>query len=92
LIDRKNILYKKCDEEENLACYKARYIIQGFKQKFSIDYTEIFVPKVHSLTLRLLLSIPTQKYSTVAQADARNTYLHSYNNTDEVFYMSILSG
>jgi len=49
----------------------------------------MFAPMVRPTTLQILLAIAAQKGATVVQADAKNAYLHSQNDTNEVFYMTI---
>jgi hypothetical protein len=89
VIDRKWVLRRKRDGEGKVICWKARYVVRGFQQRFGTDFTETFAPTVRPATLRILLSIAAQKNATIVQADAKNAYLHGQNDTNEVFYMTI---
>ena len=65
----------KQDGEGKVICWKARYIVKGFQQKFGMDFTETFTPTIRPATLQILLSIVAQKNATTIQADAKNAYL-----------------
>ena len=91
IIDGKWVLRRKRDGEGRIVRWKARYVVRGFQQQFGTDFTETFAPTIRPTTLRILLSIAAQKGATVVQADAKNAYLHSQNDTNEVFYMTLPS-
>ena len=89
VIDGKWVLRRKQDGEGKVICWKARYVVRGFQQKFRTDFTETFVPTVRPATLIILLSIAAQQNATIIQANTKNAYLHGQNDTNEVFYMTI---
>jgi hypothetical protein len=89
IIDGKWVLRRKRDSEGKVICWKARYVVRGFQQRFGTDFTETFAPMVRLTTLCILLAIAAQKGAMVVQADAKNAYLHGQNDTNEVFYMTI---
>ena len=37
--------------------YKARLVVKGYKQKFGIDYQEIFALVAHLATIRIVLTL-----------------------------------
>ena len=47
----------KVDLEGRITKFKARLIVKGYKQIYSIDYTEIFTPTIRFELLRILLII-----------------------------------
>ena len=55
IIQSKVVLRKKFDIEGELTRLKARVVMKGFKQKYSIDYTMTFISVVRYITLRALL-------------------------------------
>ena len=56
-IGNKWIFTKKMDENGNLICLT---VLQGFHQKYGIDYHEVFAPVVKQ-TFQTLLSIATRR-------------------------------
>lgn len=56
--------------------YKARYVAQGFSQKYGEDYDEIFAPVVMHTTFRTLLSVAAQRRMIVHHFDAKTAFLN----------------
>lgn len=61
------------DEDGNVARYKAFLSQKGFKQKFGIDYKEIFAPVVLQVTCRVLLTASNQQRIMVKHADMKTS-------------------
>jgi hypothetical protein len=59
------VFRRKRDAAGNVARYKARLVVKGFKQQFRVDYVETFAPTVRASTLRILLSFAAQKDAAV---------------------------
>jgi len=89
LLDGRWTLRVKRNGEGEVTCLKARYVVKGFKQKFGETYHKTFAPMVHPTTLRILLFIAAHNGSTIVQADAKNAYLSSHNDINEIFYMRL---
>ena len=63
--------------------------MKGFKQKFGIDYVEIFAPTVRAPTLHILLSFAAQKNAAIHQCDVKNAYLNSRLQDDVSIYSEL---
>jgi hypothetical protein len=63
-------VYKiKWKQDGNLDRYKARLVAKGFKQRYDIDYDDIFSPLVKMATTRIVLSIAVSKGYSMHQHD-----------------------
>nr|GEX94037.1 zinc finger, CCHC-type [Tanacetum cinerariifolium] len=65
--------------------FKARLIIQGFRQKERIDYFDTYAPVSRITTIRLLLALATIHNLVIYQMDAKTTFLNG--DLDEEVYM-----
>jgi hypothetical protein len=74
----------KRDERGAIEKYKARLVAKGFMQKPGVDYDEVFAPASSLVTLRLLLSIATQKDFDIHQLDVKTAFLNG-ELTEEVY-------
>jgi hypothetical protein len=77
IIPFRYVFRRKRDAAGNVARYKARLVVKGFRQQFGVDYVDTFAPTVRASTLRILLSFAAQKNAAVHQCDVKNAYLNS---------------
>ena len=70
--------------------YKVRLVAQGFSQRPSIDYEEIYSPVIDAITFRFLVSLITSKGLDIRVMDVVIAYL--YGSIDTNIYMKILKG
>ena len=57
--------------------YKARIVVQGFRQKEGIDYDETFAPVIRYESVRLFLAIAARHHLQVHQMDVTTAFLNS---------------
>nr|GEW86901.1 zinc finger, CCHC-type [Tanacetum cinerariifolium] len=65
--------------------FKARLVIQGFRQKEGIDYFDTYAPVARITTIRLLLALAAIHNLVIHQMDVKTTFLNG--DLDEKVYM-----
>nr|GEU77911.1 zinc finger, CCHC-type [Tanacetum cinerariifolium] len=65
--------------------FKARLVIQGFRQKEGIDYFDTYIPVVRITTIRLLLALAAIHNLVIYQMDVKTTFLNG--DLDEEVYI-----
>nr|GEX64306.1 zinc finger, CCHC-type [Tanacetum cinerariifolium] len=65
--------------------FKARLVIQGFRQKEGIDYFDTYESVARITTIKLLLALPAIHNLVIHQMDVKTTFLNG--NLDEEVYM-----
>lgn len=72
-------MYKaKTNKEGKVEKYKARVVTKGYKQRYGVDYDEIFTPVARIDTIRLLMAIATQNKWKIYQMDMKSEFLNGY--------------
>ena len=80
-------VYKyKRDHTGNVVRYKARLVIQGFGQKFGIDFFDTFAPVARMSSIRLVLAIAAVLDLILHQLDIVTAFLEA--DVEEVIIMS----
>lgn len=70
--------------------YKARICVNGSKQKYGIDYLEVFSPVANQVTIRLILALAVHHDLEILQFDIKLAFVSS--KIDRPVYMKIPSG
>ena len=70
------VFRKKLNTNTMLARYKARLVVKGFKQVYSIDYTETFAPVVQFTTVLFLLIWATINNFEIDHVDINIAFLN----------------
>ncbi|GKB72644.1 zinc finger, CCHC-type containing protein [Tanacetum coccineum] len=66
--------------------FKARLVIQGFKQKLGIDYFDTYAPVARISTIRLLIAMTSIHNLIIHQMDVKTAFLNG--DLDEEVYMN----
>nr|GEU77264.1 zinc finger, CCHC-type [Tanacetum cinerariifolium] len=66
--------------------FKARLVIQGFRQKEWIDYFYTYAPIAHNTTIRLWIALAAIHNLVIHQMDVKTTFLNG--DLDEEVYMN----
>ncbi|KAI0531141.1 hypothetical protein KFK09_000693 [Dendrobium nobile] len=75
----------KTDSNGNVSRHKALLVAKGFDQIPGINYQETFSPVAKFPTVRILLTLATQRRWPVFQLDVSNVFLHG--DLEEEVYM-----
>jgi hypothetical protein len=66
----------KCDADGKIIRYKARWVVQGYKQAHRADYDETWAGVVRATSVRALLARAATKGYYVSQMDVITAFLH----------------
>ena len=56
--------------------HKARFVAQGFSQKYDLDYDETFSPVVRFESLRTMIALAVQNNLILHQSDVTTAFLN----------------
>nr|GEU53750.1 zinc finger, CCHC-type [Tanacetum cinerariifolium] len=79
------ILKRKMKVDGNIDKYKARLVIQSFRQKERIDFFDTYAPVARISTIRLLLALAAIHDLVIHQMDVKIAFLNG--DLDEKIYM-----
>nr|GFA50963.1 zinc finger, CCHC-type [Tanacetum cinerariifolium] len=84
----KRSLNRKLKVDGTIEKFKARLVIQGFRQKSTLDYFETYAPVVRISTIRLLIALASIHSLIIHQMDVKTSFLNG--ELDEKVYMNQL--
>ena len=70
--------------------YKARLVAKGYKQKYGVDYEEVFAPVARLDMVRMLISLTTHHSWKIYQLDVKLAFLNGI--LEEEVYVEQLEG
>ena len=70
--------------------YKARLVVQGFRQKHGIDYEETFAPTARLTSFHILLALVAHHGWPIYQMDVNSAFLNGF--LEEEVYVAQPSG
>ena len=82
----------KLDENGEIARYKARWVVKGFRQRKGVDYDQTYAPVVEGSTIRTLFAVAAAKDWFVKQIDFITAFLNGILPDDETVYMKQPTG
>ncbi|GJU48255.1 zinc finger, CCHC-type containing protein [Tanacetum coccineum] len=80
------IFKRKLKVDGTIEKFKARLVIQDFKQKSRIDFFDAYAPVPHISTIRLLITIASIHNLIIHQMDVKTAFLNG--DLDEEVYMN----
>jgi hypothetical protein len=80
----------KADADGNVARFKARLVIHGFRQRHGVDFDETYAPVVRFDSIRAILYYAVRRGWQVLQFDVKTAFLHG--NLDEQVFMELPPG
>lgn len=70
-------VYKtKLKKNGDIDKYKARLVAKGYKQKFGVDYSEVFAPVARFNTISPVIALTAQNSCPIFQLDVKSAFLH----------------
>ncbi|GJV30166.1 zinc finger, CCHC-type containing protein [Tanacetum coccineum] len=72
------IFKRKLKVDGTIEKFKARLVIQGFKQKSGIDYFDTYAPVARISTIRLLIAMASIHNLIIHQMDVKTAFLNVY--------------
>ena len=79
------VFITKLNPDVSICKYKARLVVKGYAQSYSIDYTETFAPLARLDTIRLLFALSAHRGWEIHQMDVQSTFLNG--NLEEEIYV-----
>lgn len=76
-------IYKtKLNEFSEVDKFKSRLVTKGYAQQHGVDYTEVFAPVARMDTVRMIITLASQKSWIIYQLDVKSTFLHGELSED----------
>jgi hypothetical protein len=76
-IPGKFVLKMKPDKDGFISKFKARWVCQGFRQKYGVDYTSTYAAVCSAVAIRLVISIANENRWSLENMDVSAAYLQA---------------
>ena len=83
VVGSKWVFKVKCGPDGSIDRFKARFIAQGFSQKYGLDYADVFAPVARANYLRIILAIANATDMEIHHMDVKTVFLNG-NLIEEV--------
>jgi hypothetical protein len=67
--------------------YKARHVLQGFRQRKGFDYNDTYAPVAKLSSLRMLLAVKASNNLDLVQMDVKTAFLHGKIDIEDIFVL-----
>jgi hypothetical protein len=67
----------KRDEHKAVSKHKARFVVKGYRQRYGIDYDDVFAPVAHLDSVRFLFALVMHEGWEVHHMDTKSVFLNS---------------
>ena len=84
------VFKRKRKGDESIDKYKARLVIEGYKQTEVLDYFDTYSPVTRINSIRMVLAIAALRNLEIHQMNAKTTFLNG--ELDEEIYIEQLEG
>ena len=84
------IFKRKMKIDGTIEKFKARLVIQGFRQKPGVDYFDTYAPVARITTIRLLIALAAIHNLVIHQMDVKTAFLNG--KLEEEVYINQLEG
>jgi transposase InsO family protein len=89
-IDAKWVFKRKLDGNGKIVRFKARLVAKGFKQKFGVDYFDVYAPVIRYETIRILISHAAFTGMRLRHFDVETAFLNG--DLEEEIYLKFPLG
>src|SRR5205807_6423864 len=81
------VLQEKIGQDGQIARFKARLVVHGFRQRPGIDFTNTYLPTISHSAIRLVLSKAAAEDKEIIQLDIVTAFLES--KVEEELYLKL---
>ena len=84
MVGSKWVFKVKCGPDGSIDRFKARFVEQGFSQKYGLDYDDVFAPVARANSLRKIPAIANANDMEIHHKDVKTAFLNG-NLTEDIY-------